>query len=88
MAAGGGKENIQRSDTNCWGRKAVNAEDHMTIYVEEPAYRRCKTEYAQRERERERERERKNITIFLESNSYNLEQPTFTKGYKVTLYSD
>ena len=35
--------------------KAVNAEDHtITISLEEePAYRRCKTEYAQRERERE-----------------------------------
>ena len=57
MAADSGKENIQRSDTNCWGRKAVNAEDHMTIYVEEPAYRRCKTEYAQRQKERERHKE-------------------------------
>ena len=56
MAAGSGKENIQRSDTNCWGREAVNVEDHTaTICVEEePTYSRCKTEYAQREREAQR----------------------------------
>ena len=38
------------------GDKAVNAEDHTTIYVEEPAYSRCKTKYAQREREQEAQR--------------------------------
>ena len=37
------------------GHKAVNAEDHTTLCgEEEPTYRRCKTEYAQRERKRER----------------------------------
>ena len=40
------------------GDEAVNAEDHTVFYgEEEPAYRRCKTEYAQRERERERHKE-------------------------------
>ena len=35
------------------GDEAINAEDHTTLYdVEEPAYKRSKTEYAQRERER------------------------------------
>ena len=38
------------------GNKAVNAEDHTTICGEEElAYRRNKTEYAQRERERHKE---------------------------------
>ena len=38
------------------GDEAVNAEDHTTICgEEEPAYRRSKTEYAQRERERHKE---------------------------------
>ena len=35
---------------------------------------------------RERERGTKRYNSI--SNSYNNEQPTFTKGYKVTLYSD
>ena len=75
MAAGSGKENIQRSDTNCWERKAVNAEDHITIYdVEETAYRRNKEEYAhtQREREREREREAQRISLFIRCNTYKI----------------
>ena len=39
------------------GNKAVNAEDHTTICgEEEPAYRRSKAKYAQREREREAQR--------------------------------
>ena len=43
--------------------------------------------YAQRERERERERDRHKETLYSNSNSYKW-QPTLTKGYKVTLYSD
>ena len=43
---------------------------------------------AKQNAQRERERGTKIISIFIENNSYNLEQPTFTKGYKVTLYSD
>ena len=45
--------------------KAVNAEDHTTTICieEEPAYSRCKTEYAQRERKREREAQ--SISIFI-----------------------
>ena len=49
-----------------------------------PTYRRYETEYAQRERERGT----KKYLLLAECNSYNNEQPTFTKGYKVTLYSD
>ena len=75
------------------GDKAVNAEDQTTICDgEEPAYRRNKARYAQRERERERERGTKNISIFKKCNSYKMTiittTTTFTKGYKVTLYSD
>ena len=77
------------------GDEAVNAEDHIAICgEEEPTYRRNKTEYAQRERQRGRETERqrergtKNISYSYKCTSYKLEQPTFTKGYKVTLYSD
>ena len=57
--------------------------DHTTIICGEeiPAYGRYETRYAQRERERGTKRYN---SI---SNNYN-EQPTFTKGYKVTLYSD
>ena len=44
--------------------EAINAEDHTTICgEEEPAYRRCKAEYGQREREREREREAQRISL-------------------------
>ena len=43
------------------GDEAVNAEDHTTIYgEEEPAYRRSKAKYTQRER---KERVTKNISI-------------------------
>ena len=55
--------------------KVVNAEDHTaTIYVEEePAYSRCKTEYAQRERERERGT--KNVYIHKRETVTNDNQP-------------
>ena len=57
MAADSGMKNNQRSDTNCCGRKAVNAEDHTTFYgEEEPAYRRKTKIRTQRERERESKR--------------------------------
>ena len=39
-------------------------------------------------RERERERDRGTKMYISISTSYNNEQPTFSKGYKVTLYSD
>ena len=43
---------MSHDSCECWGREAVNAEDHTAFCgEEEPAYRRCKTEYAQRERE-------------------------------------
>mgnify|MGYP006973974078 CR=1 FL=1 len=46
------------------GDEVVNAENHTAICgEEEPAYRRCKVEYAQREREREREREAQRISL-------------------------
>ena len=39
------------------GDEAVNAEDYTTVCgEEEPVYRRCKGEYAEREREREAQR--------------------------------
>ena len=41
-----------------------------------------------RERERERERGTKNVYIHIQGNSYKMTTTTFTKGYKVTLYSD
>ena len=39
-------------------------------------------------RERERERGTKNVYIHKSATVTNDNQPTFTKGYKVTLYSD
>ena len=48
-----------------------------------PAYRRYEIES-----HREREREAQILSLLAKCNSYNNEQPTFTKGYKVTLYSD
>ena len=53
------------------------------VSKEEPAYGRYETEYAQRERERGT----KNVYINNMGNSYKM-TTTFTKGYKVTLYSD
>ena len=75
------------SDTNCWGEGGRQCgRDHTIRICEEEilAYRRYETEY----REREREREAQIISLLAKCNSYNNEQPTFTKGYKVTLYSD
>ena len=59
-----------------FGDEAVNAEDHTTICgEEEPAYRRSKAEYAQKERERGT----KNISIHkiatVTSNNNNSNQP-------------
>ena len=65
--------------------KAVNAEDHtITICLEEePAYRRCKAEYAQREREAQ------SMSLIKSATANDNQQPTnLYKGYKVTLYSD
>ena len=43
----------RKATQKCWGREAVNTEDHTTLCgEEEPAYRRSKAKYAQRERER------------------------------------
>ena len=58
----------------------------MFCCVEEPAYGRLKTtRYAQRERERDT----KSITLLSKvCATVTNEQPTFTKGYKVILYSD
>ena len=63
--------------------KAANAEVDHTITIcgeEELAYGRCK-QNTQRERHKEKSLI-KNATVT------NDNQPTFTKGYKVTLYSD
>ena len=60
--------------------EAVNVEDHTAFCgEEEPAYRGSKAEYAHRERDAQR------ISLFKKLQQL---QPTFTKGYKVTLYSD
>ena len=64
--------------------KAVNAEDHTaTICVEEePAYSRCKTEYAQRERERGT----KNMSIFIEMQQLQLRTTNLYKRLQKSLY--
>ena len=68
------------------GDKAVNAEDHTTFCdVEEPAYRRNKARYTQRERERERGT--KSISIH-KMQQLQIRTTATTKGYKVTLYTD
>ena len=59
------------------------------IVEEEPAYVRYGTRYTHTHTERERERGTKRyISIIKECATVTNEQPTFTKGYKVTLYSD
>ena len=58
-----------------------------SIVKEEPAYVKIESKI-RTERERERERHKEVYLYYQECNSYNNEQPTFTKGYKVTLYSD
>ena len=65
--------------------KAVNAEARTTTICveEEPAYKRWKTEYTHRERERH-----KKLSPIKSATVTNDNQLTFTKGYKVTLYSD
>ena len=68
--------------------EAANAEEitQQSVWKEEPAYRRYEARqhmHTQRERHKEYNSINKNATVT------NNEQPTtFTKGYKVTLYSD
>ena len=85
MAAGSGKENIHRSDTNCWAwtRPSMRKRSHNNL-----CWRRTCVWEVENSIRTERERGTKSISISQECNNYNLEQPTFTKGYKVTLYSD
>ena len=69
--------------------KVVNAEARATLYVMKNMRMRDKTRYAQRERERERERERdKEYNYIPMATITKATIATFTKGYKVTLYSD
>ena len=88
MAAGSGMEDIQALIPIVGDEQGRQCGRDHTIRIcgeEEPAYGRYETEYAQREREAQR------ISLLSKCNSYNNEQPTtttFTKGYKVTLYSD
>ena len=64
--------------------EAANAEEitQYSVWKEEPTYGRYGTRYAQRGREREAQ---KSISLLP---TITNEQPHFTKGYKVTLYSD
>ena len=66
--------------------KAAYAEEitQQSVLEEEPAYVTYEARYAQREREREAQR---GMTLLTICNSYKM-TTTFTKGYKVTLYSD
>ena len=60
MAAGSGKENIQRSHTNCWGRGRQCGRSHNNLWWR----RTCVYEKQQRIRtERERERHKEYIYI-------------------------
>ena len=81
-------EKLQALIPNVESGEAASAEGitQCSVVKEEPAYVRQKAIYAQREKERERHKEV--YLYYQECNSYNNEQPTFTKGYKVTLYSD
>ena len=54
------------------------------VSKEEPAYGRYETEYAHTHTHRGT----KNVYIHIQGNSYKMTTTTFTKGYKVTLYSD
>ena len=60
---------ISYHDVHVGDEKAVNAEDHTTLYVEdEPTYSRSKTEYAHREREAQRVSLIKNATVTNKNN--------------------
>ena len=72
------------------GDKAVNAEARATLCDDdELVCERMQDRHTEREREREREREigTKN-KLYSNSNDYKKGNNPFTKGYKVTLYSD
>ena len=60
----------------------------QSVFVEEPAYGRYEARYAQTEKERERERGTKRYNSINKNATVTNEQPTFTKGYKVTIFSD
>ena len=66
--------------------KAASAEEITQYESVEKKYLRMGDMKQNTQREREREAQR--ISLLAKCNIYNNEQPTFTKGYKVTLYSD
>ena len=49
---------------------------------------RSRKQNTQRWRERERERHKRRYVLCLKNNNNQIQQPTLTKGYKVTLDSD
>ena len=73
-----------------WTRPPVRKRSHNNLFLGKNLRMGDMKRSIRIERERERERERGTKRYFLLSkcNSYNNEQPTFTKGYKATLYSD
>ena len=87
MAADSGMKDIQALIPivgNEQGRQCGRDHTRQICGEEIPAYRRYETKYTKREIEIEAQI----ISLLAKCNSYNNEQPTFTKGYKVTLYSD
>ena len=81
MAADSGLKNLHRSDTKCWGQGRQCGSKSNTLCDEEPAYER------QNDIRTEREREAQRIN-YIPIAMITKKATTFTKGYKVTLYSD
>ena len=86
MATSNGLKNLQCSATKCWGQGRQCGSKSNTLCDEEPAYR------TKQDTHREGERE-----IGTKNNLYSRRQQlqmtttattTFSKAYKVTLYSD
>ena len=82
MTIGNGLENFQRFDTKCWGQGRQCENMNNTRDGEEPAYE------SKQDTHTEREIGTKERTIFQKATVTNDSQPTFTKGYKVTLYTN
>ena len=88
MTAGSGMKDIQALIPNVGsggGRQC--GRDHTNILS---CWKNLRMEDMEQDTHSERERERHKMVYlyFQECNSYKNEQPTFTKGYTVTLYSD
>ena len=84
MAVDSGKEDIQHSDTNCWGRGRQCERSQDILWRRRTCvYEKQDNTHKRRDRERERDKE----YVYIHTNATVTMPANLTKGYKVTLYA-